>query len=160
MSTRSLWCQARTWIYIGFGTSIKNTRGERERERKRVFRVVVVVVVSLSPTTVFTVFFFDGQQCYAVAAAIFRNPTTVQNTSRFISMPFSQQFQALWNGTMDLSTTFTSYNMMRDVYEVCLDVWMYDKSFCVVVNGSLRYGWVGMMRSPASHEFCFVPLLH
>ena len=35
-------------------------------------------------------------------------------------MPFQQHFAALWNGTLDLSTTLTTFNMMRDVYEVCI----------------------------------------
>ena len=62
----------------------------------------------------------ESNKCTALAAAIFDDPDGAENRTEFVSMPFGQQFPALWNGTIDISTTGNTHNMQREVYQVCI----------------------------------------
>ena len=57
-------------------------------------------------------------KCIAIAAAVFNDPLRAENFTKFTNPPFGQQFASLWNGTLDVSTDYTTFNMGRDVYEV------------------------------------------
>ena len=57
-------------------------------------------------------------QCIAIAAAIFGDPLDAAKYIQFSTLRFSHQFIGLWNGTVDVSTDYTTYNMRRNVYEV------------------------------------------
>ncbi|CAB9505640.1 Putative amino-acid ABC transporter-binding protein YhdW [Seminavis robusta] len=56
---------------------------------------------------------FTVDLCRALAAAVFQDPSKVV----FLKVPFREQFRAIANGTVDISTTLNTLNMARDVYQ-------------------------------------------